>query len=160
MKLLIACFYQLNFFESRFFRLSSLPAFFIIFALLSPFLSFLFLFQDLSWKLDFDFPAVVGMTFFSSRPLSFFSFSFRSFRKLRFIGVCWKKILLFIRGSCSYSRSHTSSYFSSISCFSNRAVFSFSFWTQRAYLCSSFNLHRALFCGCHEIAFKAGFFVG
>ena len=91
MKLLIACFCQLKFFASRFFRLSSLPAFFIIFALLSPFLSFLFLFQDLSWKLDFDFPAVVGMTFFQAGLSAFLVLVFALLGSLGLLAFAGKK---------------------------------------------------------------------
>ena len=45
---------------------SSLPIFFIIFALLSPFVFFLFLFQGFDWKLDFDFLTVIGLSLFQA----------------------------------------------------------------------------------------------
>ena len=74
-----------------FFRPSSLPAFFIIFALLSPFFFFLFLLKDLEWSFDFDFLAVVGLTCFQAGLSAFLSLALALFSSLGLLAFARKK---------------------------------------------------------------------
>ena len=77
------------FLRSSSLRLSSFPVFFIIFALLFPY--FLFLFQAFSWSIDFDFIAVVGMSFFQAGLSALLSVSLALLGSLGLLAFAYKK---------------------------------------------------------------------
>ena len=137
----------------------SLPAYFICFSLLSPFLFFLIKIKSPPSLESFKFFFIFLMTVFQSGVSAMLSLFLAILGSRGLLSIANRKYYFFYRGFDFTSLSYTSFNFSFIFSSLGGLDSCFSFWFASSYFISNSHLYRALLCGYYPNTFSTSSFV-